>query len=279
MSTDEQQSCRQKENQTVDGTGRWEEEFALRSSCRKGVYCKTLRLVPLRRKGRVPTKLCRIQVWLIKTAMARVLLEELVAKNGISGIVQTARWESWTRPRRSGGPLTGPQGSGMVAIQPQRGQCGTEEGWANTMQNISSLEPTKKVFSLFEEFKNFAFKGNVVDLAVGVIIGAAFGSIVKSLVDNIIMPLVGLVLPAEKGYEDWTLTIGQKTMSYGKFIGDVVNFLIVAFVLYLFIVKFLGWVMKNKQAEPPPPPTRDQELLMEIRDLLKAGQAASERHP
>jgi large conductance mechanosensitive channel len=147
------------------------------------------------------------------------------------------------------------------------------------MQKISSLDPTKRVFSLLEEFKNFAFKGNVVDLAVGVIIGAAFGSIVKSLVDNIIMPLVGFILPAEKGYETWAVTIGQKTIPYGKFIGDVVNFLIVAFVLYLFIVKFLGWVMKTKKQEPPPPPTKDQELLMEIRDLLKAGQAAGERRP
>jgi len=143
------------------------------------------------------------------------------------------------------------------------------------MQRITSLEPTKKAFSLLEEFKNFAFKGNVVDLAIGVIIGAAFGNIVKSLVDNIIMPLVGLVLPAEKGYETWAVTIGGKSIPYGKFIGDVVNFLIVAFVLYLFIVKFLGWIMKSKKEAPPPPPTRDQELLMEIRDVLKAGQTAS----
>ena len=108
--------------------------------------------------------------------------------------------------------------------------------------------------SVGSEFKEFLARGNVIDLAVGVIIGAAFGNIVKSLVDNIVMPVIGLILPAEKGYENWALTIGQKTIPYGKFIGDVVNFLIVAFVLYLFIVKFLGWVMKNKKAEPPPPP-------------------------
>ena len=107
------------------------------------------------------------------------------------------------------------------------------------MQKLTSFEPAKRAFSLFEEFKNFAFKGNVVDLAIGVIIGAAFGSIVKSLVDNIIMPLVGLFLPAKESYEKWQVMIHGKSIPYGKFIADVVNFLIVAFVLYLFIVKFL----------------------------------------
>jgi large conductance mechanosensitive channel len=149
----------------------------------------------------------------------------------------------------------------------------------NPIPTISSLDAKKKVFSLFEEFKNFTFKGNVVDLAIGVIIGAAFGNIVKSLVDNIIMPLVSLVLPAEKGYESWAVTLAGKSVPYGKFIGDVVNFLLVAFVLYLFIVKFLGWVMKSKKEASPPPPTKDQELLMEIRDLLKAGLVVGERRP
>ena len=131
--------------------------------------------------------------------------------------------------------------------------------------------PTKKAFSLFEEFKNFAFKGNVIDLAVGVIIGGAFGKIVTSRVDNIIMPLVGVILPGNKGYENWAVTIGEKTVPYGKFIGDVVSFLILATALFLFIVKFLGWLMKSKAAEAaaPPAPTKDQELLTEIRDLLK----------
>ena len=131
--------------------------------------------------------------------------------------------------------------------------------------------PTKKAFSLFEEFKNFAFKGNVIDLAVGVIIGGAFGKIVTSLVDNIIMPLVGVILPGEKGYENWAVTIGEKTIPYGKFIGDVVSFLILAAALFFFIVKFLGWLMKSKAAAAaaPPGPTKDQELLTEIRDLLK----------
>jgi large conductance mechanosensitive channel len=127
---------------------------------------------------------------------------------------------------------------------------------------------TGRALSLWEEFKNFAFKGNVVDLAVGVIIGAAFGKIISSLVENVIMPVVGIFTPAHKGYEGWVLTIEGKAVPYGKFIGDVVNFLIIAFVLYLFIVKFLGWILRSKKEEGPPPLTKEEQLLTEIRDLL-----------
>src|SRR5215813_8828030 len=108
------------------------------------------------------------------------------------------------------------------------------------LKNLAGLGATKRASSLFEEFKNFAFKGNVVDLAIGVIIGAAFGAIVKSLVDGVIMPLIGLVLPGDKGYEGWVWQVGDRAIPYGKFLGAVVNFLIVALVLYVFIVKFLG---------------------------------------
>jgi large conductance mechanosensitive channel len=132
-----------------------------------------------------------------------------------------------------------------------------------------AADARKKVFSLFDEFKKFAFKGNVVDLAIGVIIGAAFGAVVKSLVDDLIMPLIGLILPGDKGYEGWVWQVEGKTVPYGKFLGAIINFLLVALVLYIFIVKFLGWIMRSKKEEPPPPPTKDQELLMEIRDLLK----------
>jgi large conductance mechanosensitive channel len=135
------------------------------------------------------------------------------------------------------------------------------------------MEPAKqiagKALSLFEEFRNFAFKGNVVDLAVGVIIGAAFGKIVDSLVKQMIMPLISLALPAEQGYADWKWTVNGKEVLYGQFLAEIINFLIVAFALYIFIVKFLGWLMHTKKAAPPP--TKDQELLTEIRDLLKEG--------
>ena len=134
--------------------------------------------------------------------------------------------------------------------------------------------PTKQAFSLLEEFKNFAFKGNVVDLAVGVIIGGAFGKIVESLVENIIMPLVGVVLPGEQSYKDWKLPLGDG-IPVGLFLADVVSFLILAAALFFFIVKFLGWLMKMKGgavAEPaaPPEPTNEEKLLSDIRDLLMA---------
>jgi large conductance mechanosensitive channel len=127
--------------------------------------------------------------------------------------------------------------------------------------------------SLVDEFKAFAFKGNVVDLAVGVIIGASFGKIVDSLVKSVIMPLIGSVLPGEQGYLGWKFVVNGKEIPYGLFLGEVMNFLIVALALFIFIVKFLGWIMKSKAQEAAAPAaapalTKDQELLIEIRDLL-----------
>lgn len=140
---------------------------------------------------------------------------------------------------------------------------------------IPQMHIPGKPLALLEEFKNFALKGNVIDLAVGVIIGAAFGKIVDSLVKHLIMPTIGVMLPGEQGYLGWKLAINGKDIPYGLFLGEVVNFLIVALALYLFIVKFLGFVMKAKKAEAaaPPAPTRDQELLTEIRDLLRKARA------
>jgi large conductance mechanosensitive channel len=135
-----------------------------------------------------------------------------------------------------------------------------------------SLDPTKTAFSLFDEFKNFAFKGNVIDLAVGVIIGAAFGKIVSSLVDKIIMPLISVITPGDQSYTEWKWIVDGKEIPYGAFLGEVVNFLIIALVLFIFIVKFLGWILKAKKKEAaaaPPPATKEVVLLTEIRDLLK----------
>lgn len=139
------------------------------------------------------------------------------------------------------------------------------------IKQFTTLDPQKKAKTFFEEFKTFAFKGNAVDLAIGVIIGASFGAIVKSLADDIIMPLIGLVLPGERGYEGWVWQVGDKLVPYGKFLGAFVNFLIVSLALYVFMVKFLGWITQSRNAEAAAPPrlTRDQQLLTEIRDLLK----------
>jgi len=139
------------------------------------------------------------------------------------------------------------------------------------LKSLGSIDPARRTLSLLEEFKNFALKGNVIDLAVGVIIGAAFGKIVDSLVKHILMPFVGMLLPGEQGYLGWKIALGAKEIPYGLFIGELVNFVIVAFALYLFIVKLLGYLMKTKQAPAaPPPPSKQEVLLAEIRDLLKA---------
>src|SRR5260221_4364382 len=140
------------------------------------------------------------------------------------------------------------------------------------LKSLGPIDPTRRAVSLLGEFKSFALKGNVIDLAVGVIIGAAFGKIVDSLVKQILMPLVGLLLPGEQGYLGWKIAVGAKEVPYGLFLGELVNFVIVAFALYLFIVKFLGYLMKAKQTTPPAP-SKQEALLAEIRDLLRAQRA------
>jgi len=141
----------------------------------------------------------------------------------------------------------------------------------NPIKKIGDIDPTKKAVTLVEEFKAFAFKGNVIDMAVGVIIGAAFGKIIDSFVKNLIMPLLGLLLPGQQGYLGWKIVVGAKEVPYGLFIGEVVNFLIIATVLFVFIVKFLGFLTKSRQKEEAEPMvvTKDQQLLTEIRDLLQ----------
>lgn len=149
----------------------------------------------------------------------------------------------------------------------------------STKQSIAGggERAAKQALSLLDEFKAFAFKGNVVDLAIGVIIGTAFGKIVDSLVKNIIMPLIGVITPGQQGYLGWKLVIRGKEVPYGYFLGEVLNFLIVAAALFFFVVKFLGWIMKTKKDEKAaaPPLTKDQELLTEIRDLMRNSQSTA----
>lgn len=134
------------------------------------------------------------------------------------------------------------------------------------------FNPATEAWSLLDQFKKFAFKGNVVDLAVGVVIGTAFGKIVDSLVKSIIMPLLSVVLPANQSYQNLAWIVRGKPIPYGHFLAEVVNFLIVAAALFLFVVKFVGWLTRSRKEEeekPNPPLTKDQALLQEIRDLLK----------
>jgi large conductance mechanosensitive channel len=121
--------------------------------------------------------------------------------------------------------------------------------------------------SVIKEFKEFALKGNVVDLAVGVIIGGAFGKIVSSLVEDIVMPLVGTVLGG-LNFAALTIRIGEATLKYGKFIQTCADFLIVAWAIFM-AVKIINRLKRGEPAAPPTPPPRQEVLLEEIRDLLK----------
>src|SRR5947209_14971288 len=115
-----------------------------------------------------------------------------------------------------------------------------------TFDKLRESEPAKRAVSLLEEFKNFALRGNVIDLAIAVVVGGAFTGIVNSLVKNIIMPVVSLVMPANQRYESWAVHVGEKSITYGQFLADVLNFLILAAAIYFFVVRFLGWVMHVK---------------------------------
>lgn len=136
---------------------------------------------------------------------------------------------------------------------------------------------------MLKEFRDFAVRGNVVDLAVGIIIGAAFTSIVNSLVKDIIMPPIGYIMGGIdfsnffitlKGEDFATLKAAQEagavTINYGLFINAVINFLIVAFAIFM-LVKQINRFKKAEEAAPPAGPSESEKLLAEIRDLLKSG--------
>ena len=128
----------------------------------------------------------------------------------------------------------------------------------------------------FAEFKEFAMKGNVMDMAVGVIIGGAFGKIITSLVDDVLMPIIGMII----GGVDFTslsIKIGEASINYGNFIQNIIDFIIVAFCIFAMIKAINGLTAKVKgeeeeakeeKEEEPAGPTQE-ELLAEIRDLLK----------
>jgi large conductance mechanosensitive channel len=142
---------------------------------------------------------------------------------------------------------------------------------------------------MLKEFKEFALRGNVVDMAVGIIIGAAFSTIVKSLVDDIIMPPIGVItggmdfsnmFVALNGEHYDSLAqarqAGAPTMNFGLFINSVISFTIVAFVLFM-VVKAMNQLRRKQEEDPAaePPPSREVELLQEIRDALVKGGAGA----
>ncbi len=121
-----------------------------------------------------------------------------------------------------------------------------------------------------KEFKEFAMKGNVMDMAVGVIIGGAFGKIVSSLVDDVLMPIIG-TLTGGVNFTDLAITVGEANIKYGTFIQNIIDFLIIALCIFL-MIKGMNKLNRKKEEEPAPEepkgPTQE-ELLAEIRDLLK----------
>lgn len=137
---------------------------------------------------------------------------------------------------------------------------------------------------IVKDFKDFAFKGNLVDMAVGIIIGGAFGTVVKSLVDDVFMPVIGYITGGVD-FSDKVLVLGTVPegstvkaaaeagevvlLTYGNFITSFISFLILAFVLFLVIKKFMAALRKEEQSPTPAAPPADIALLTEIRDLLK----------
>lgn len=121
-----------------------------------------------------------------------------------------------------------------------------------------------------QEFKEFAMRGNVMDLAVGVIIGGAFSAITTSLINDIIMPIIGIFV-SEASFADLHFSVHGATITYGNFIQAVVNFIIMAFIVFC-MVKAINKLSRKKEKETPPlppEPSHEEKLLTEIRDLLK----------
>jgi large conductance mechanosensitive channel len=127
----------------------------------------------------------------------------------------------------------------------------------------------KKISKGASEFKTFISRGNVVDMAVGVIIGSAFGKIVTSLVNDVLMPIIGVFLGG-LDFSDLSIKVGDATIKYGSFIQTIVDFLIVAFCIFM-IVKLFESFKKKKEEEAEEAPKKSDEVLLleEIRDLLK----------
>ena len=130
-----------------------------------------------------------------------------------------------------------------------------------------------KMKKFFEEFKAFAIKGNMIDLAVGVIIGGAFNAIINSLVTNVVTPLIGILIGVD--FKKWEIELPRlygnaepSLLQIGLFVNAILSFIIVAFVLFV-VVKGMNKFRKKQEEAPPPKPTETEKLLAEIRDILK----------
>lgn len=143
-----------------------------------------------------------------------------------------------------------------------------KENVKDTMKKVGAKAKSEvKNHKILDEFKTFIARGNVLDLAVGVIIGGAFQSLVTSLTDNIISPILGCF--TEVDFNSYVLNIGTLHLKYGAFLTDIINFIIMAFVVFL-IVKFMNKILVKKEDKKEVPKIDDNtKILMEIRDLLK----------
>lgn len=136
---------------------------------------------------------------------------------------------------------------------------------ANKKQEILS-----KGNKTFKEFKDFISRGNVVDLAVGVIIGGAFGKIVTSIVNDVLMPLLGIVIGGVD-FSNLSIKVGNATVLYGNFLQNIIDFLIVSFCVFIFVKLVNKLMKKEEKKEEKPKKSAEVVLLEEIRDLLKNG--------
>ena len=126
-----------------------------------------------------------------------------------------------------------------------------------------------KASGFMSEFKTFIARGNVMDMAVGVIIGGAFSNITSSLINDIIMPVLG-VFTSSVSFAELSVNIGPAVLTYGNFLQAVLNFLVMAFVVFCLVKAINSFHKKKEEAPPPPPgPSAEEQLLTEIRDLLK----------
>lgn len=122
---------------------------------------------------------------------------------------------------------------------------------------------------MFKGFKEFAFKGNTIDIAVGLIMAAAIGAVITSLVENVLMPIIGIFIGAPS-FDVLTLTINSSVIKYGSFLTALVNFILIALVVYYFIVVPYQRFKKQEPAASPPGPSAEEKLLTEIRDALRS---------
>ncbi|ASJ75173.1 Large-conductance mechanosensitive channel [Granulosicoccus antarcticus IMCC3135] len=134
------------------------------------------------------------------------------------------------------------------------------------------LSSKRKNMSMIQEFKEFAMKGSLIDMAVGIIIGAAVGKMVSTLVENILMPIIGVFMGGVN-FSDLSITVGDAAIGYGAFIQSMIDFLIVAFVIFIILRAITSMKKKfeEEKTEEPAVVAEDVKLLEEIRDLLKQG--------